>query len=77
MEPRKSDPWEDRERERAKREAWRQKKRAVSSGSSQSVGSGEISNPLAWEGGFDWASNALPLGLLVAVAASFAGVSSL
>ncbi len=68
MEPRKSDPWEDRERERSKREAWRQKKRAASSGSSQSIGSGDIANPLAWEGGFDWANNALPLGLLVAVA---------
>lgn len=69
MEPRKIDPWEARERERAKREAWRQGKKRSSSAAASAAGGGDIVEKLlaGGEGGFDFRNNALPLGLLVAV----------
>ena len=60
MEPRKPDPWEARDRDRAKREAWRQGKKTTKT-------SPEPGGFFDGEGGFDWATNALPLGLLAAI----------
>ena len=62
MEPRKPDPWEARERERAKRQAWQQGRKSSSASANNSD-----DGFLDWEGGFDWAGNALPLGLLAAL----------